>query len=201
MAQSVRSARRKSAKKTKRTLSRGQVHIYATFNNTIVTVTDHEGNTVTWGSAGSVGFRGSRKSTPFAARLATEQALNAAMVHPRASRAGSGCKTWILVDHADFFAFTAGRGSPRELVSSLPKGRYRHFLDMLANRNPFALKAAEAGRPYRALVHVFISMAFDSGWRMQPGLAIQCMPSLPNPRVFQGLSPPEFTSDLGHREN
>ena len=79
MAQSVRSARRKSAKKTKRTLSKGQVHIYSTFNNTIVTVTDMQGNTVTWGSAGSVGFKGSRKSTPFAARLATEQALNAAM--------------------------------------------------------------------------------------------------------------------------
>jgi small subunit ribosomal protein S11 len=80
MAQSVRSARRKrSAKKIKRTLSSGQVHIYATFNNTIVTVTDHEGNTVTWGSAGSVGFKGSRKSTPFAARLAAEQAIKAAM--------------------------------------------------------------------------------------------------------------------------
>ena len=80
MAQSVRSARRKrGAKKIKRTLSSGQVHIYATFNNTIVTVTDHEGNTVTWGSAGSVGFKGSRKSTPFAARLAAEQAIKAAM--------------------------------------------------------------------------------------------------------------------------
>ena len=79
MAQSVRSARRRGAKKTKRTLSKGQVHIYATFNNTIVTVTDMQGNTVTWGSAGSVGFKGSRKSTPFAARLATEQAIHAAM--------------------------------------------------------------------------------------------------------------------------
>jgi small subunit ribosomal protein S11 len=79
MAQSVRSARRKSTKKTKRTLSKGQVHIYATFNNTIITVTDMQGNTVTWGSSGSVGFKGSRKSTPFAARLATDQALKAAM--------------------------------------------------------------------------------------------------------------------------
>ena len=79
MAQTVRSARRKGAKKTKRTLSKGQVHILATFNNTIVTVTDTDGNTVTWGSAGSVGFKGSRKSTPFAARLAAEQALKAAM--------------------------------------------------------------------------------------------------------------------------
>lgn len=79
MAQSVRSVRRKSGKKVKRTLSSGQVHINATFNNTIITVTDNDGNTVAWGSAGSVGFKGSRKSTPFAARLATEQALKAAM--------------------------------------------------------------------------------------------------------------------------
>jgi len=75
MAQSVRSTRRKGAKKVKRTLSMGQVHIYASFNNTIVTITDSEGNTVTWGSAGSAGFKGSRKSTPFAARLAAEQAI------------------------------------------------------------------------------------------------------------------------------
>jgi small subunit ribosomal protein S11 len=80
MAQSVRAARRKGgAKKVKRTLSSGQVHINATFNNTIVTVTDHQGNTVAWGSAGSAGFKGSRKSTPFAARLAAEQAIKAAM--------------------------------------------------------------------------------------------------------------------------
>jgi small subunit ribosomal protein S11 len=80
MAQSVRAARRKGgAKKVKRTLSSGQVHIFATFNNTIVTVTDHQGNAVAWGSAGSAGFKGSRKSTPFAARLAAEQAIKAAM--------------------------------------------------------------------------------------------------------------------------
>jgi small subunit ribosomal protein S11 len=80
MAQSVRSTRRKGAvKKVKRTLSSGQVHVLATFNNTIVTVTDTQGNTVAWGSAGSAGFKGSRKSTPFAARLAAEQAIKAAM--------------------------------------------------------------------------------------------------------------------------
>ena len=79
MAQSVRSTRRPSgAKKGKRTLSSVQVHIFASFNNTIVTVTDTEGNTISWGSAGSAGFKGSRKSTPFAARLAAEQALKAA---------------------------------------------------------------------------------------------------------------------------
>jgi small subunit ribosomal protein S11 len=54
------------------------VHIYATFNNTIVTVTDKQGNTVCWGSAGSSGFKGSRKSTPFAARLAAEEAMKKA---------------------------------------------------------------------------------------------------------------------------
>jgi small subunit ribosomal protein S11 len=79
MAQSVRQARRTSgAKKAKRTLSSGQVHVFASFNNTIVTVTDTAGNTIAWGSAGSAGFKGSRKSTPFAARLAAEQAIKAA---------------------------------------------------------------------------------------------------------------------------
>jgi small subunit ribosomal protein S11 len=80
MAQNVRSTRRAGggARKVKRTLSSGQVHIFASFNNTIVTVTDSQGNTLTWGSAGSAGFKGSRKSTPFAARLAAEQAIKAA---------------------------------------------------------------------------------------------------------------------------
>jgi len=78
MAQNVRSARRATTtRKAKRTLSSGQVHIFASFNNTIVTVTDTQGNTVCWGSSGSAGFKGSRKSTPFAARLAAEQAIKA----------------------------------------------------------------------------------------------------------------------------
>ena len=80
MAQSVRSTRRTAgAKKGKRSLSRGQVHIFASFNNTIVTVTDTEGNTISWGSAGSAGFKGSRKSTPFAAQRAGEAAARKAM--------------------------------------------------------------------------------------------------------------------------
>ena len=80
MPQSVRSTRRAAggAKKGKRNLSSGQVPIFASFNNTIVTITDSEGNAVAWGSAGSAGFKGSRKSTPFAARLAAEQAIKAA---------------------------------------------------------------------------------------------------------------------------
>jgi small subunit ribosomal protein S11 len=71
-------SRRSGGRKTKRSLSAGQVHISATFNNTIVTITDKQGNTVVWGSSGSAGFKGSRKSTPFAARLAAEKAIKAA---------------------------------------------------------------------------------------------------------------------------
>jgi len=75
MAQTATSGRRKSARKVKRVLSSGQVHILATFNNTIVTVTDMQGNAVTSASAGQSGFKGSRKSTPFAARVAAEAAM------------------------------------------------------------------------------------------------------------------------------
>jgi small subunit ribosomal protein S11 len=70
--------RRTVGRKGKRTLSHGQAHIHATFNNTIVTITDSQGNTVVWGSAGHSGFKGSRKSTPYAARLAAQEALAAA---------------------------------------------------------------------------------------------------------------------------
>lgn len=73
--------RRKQAqarKKVKRMVPRGQAHIYATFNNTIVTITDTKGNTVSWASAGSSGFKGSRKSTPYAARLASQRAARVA---------------------------------------------------------------------------------------------------------------------------
>ncbi len=80
MAQNVRSTRRTStAKKAKRTISSAQVHVFASFNNTIITISDLQGNTVCWGSSGSAGFKGSRKSTPFAARLAAEQAMKVAM--------------------------------------------------------------------------------------------------------------------------
>ncbi|MBT3316002.1 MAG: 30S ribosomal protein S11 [Anaerolineae bacterium] len=78
MAKAKKSSGSARKKKVKRTLSKGQVHVMASFNNTIITVTDMQGNTVAWGSAGSVGFKGSRKSTPFAARLAAEQAGKAA---------------------------------------------------------------------------------------------------------------------------
>jgi len=73
-----RSRRTTGSRKVKRQMSSAQVHVYATFNNTIITVTDQQGNTVCWGSAGSAGFKGSRKSTPYAARLATEQVMKTA---------------------------------------------------------------------------------------------------------------------------
>ena len=76
MAQSSKSTKRTSTtKKTKRNVSAAQVHIFASFNNTIITVTDQQGNTIAWTSSGSVGFKGSRKSTPFAARLAAEEVI------------------------------------------------------------------------------------------------------------------------------
>jgi small subunit ribosomal protein S11 len=79
MAKQARTARRTtSSRKVKRQVSSGQVHVFASFNNTIVTITDLQGNTLCWGSSGSVGFKGSRKSTPFAARLATEQTIRMA---------------------------------------------------------------------------------------------------------------------------
>jgi small subunit ribosomal protein S11 len=59
----------------------GQAHIYATFNNTIVTMTDLQGNVVTWATTGTCDFKGSRKSTPYAARMAAQQAAKQAMDH------------------------------------------------------------------------------------------------------------------------
>ena len=61
-------------KKVKRTVTDGVAHIFASFNNTIVTITDRQGNTLSWATAGGSGFRGSRKSTPFAAQVAAERA-------------------------------------------------------------------------------------------------------------------------------
>ena len=65
-------------KKARKMVPQGQAHIFATFNNTIVTITDLNGNTVSWASAGSAGFKGSRKSTPYAARLASQNAAREA---------------------------------------------------------------------------------------------------------------------------
>jgi len=72
---------KKARRREKKNVSHGQAHIKSTFNNTIVTITDQSGNTLSWASAGNVGFKGSRKSTPFAAQLAAEQAARRAQEH------------------------------------------------------------------------------------------------------------------------
>ncbi|GAB6065042.1 30S ribosomal protein S11 [Aquifex pyrophilus] len=68
-------------KKQKRQVTKGIVHIYTTFNNTIVNVTDMQGNTIAWASGGTVGFKGTRKSTPYAAQLAAQKAMKMAKEH------------------------------------------------------------------------------------------------------------------------
>ncbi|HMK11385.1 MAG TPA: 30S ribosomal protein S11 [Acidimicrobiales bacterium] len=72
---------RRPRKRDRKNVSYGVAHIKSSFNNTIVTITDTEGNTLSWASAGNVGFKGSRKSTPFAAQMAAEKAARAAMEH------------------------------------------------------------------------------------------------------------------------
>ena len=85
-------------RREKKNIERGAAHIQSTFNNTIVTITDVNGNAISWASAGGLGFRGSRKSTPFAAQMASEVAAKAAMEH--------GMKTVEV--------FVKGPGSGRE---------------------------------------------------------------------------------------
>lgn len=85
-------------RRERKNIERGQAHIQSTFNNTIVTLTDLQGNALSWASAGGLGFKGSRKSTPFAAQMAAESAANAAMEH--------GLKTVEV--------FVKGPGSGRE---------------------------------------------------------------------------------------
>lgn len=68
----------RTKKKAKRTVTEGVAHIFASFNNTIITISDRQGNTLSWATSGGSGFRGSRKSTPFAAQVAAERAGEAA---------------------------------------------------------------------------------------------------------------------------
>jgi small subunit ribosomal protein S11 len=72
---------KKVRRKEKKNIAHGQAHIKSTFNNTIVSITDPQGNVISWASAGHVGFKGSRKSTPFAAQLAAENAARKAQEH------------------------------------------------------------------------------------------------------------------------
>src|SRR5947208_12796905 len=101
-AKTAKATKKKSfKKKEKRTVHTGTVHVQATFNNTIVTIADQEGNTISWSSAGSLGFRGSRKGTPFAAQQASATAAAKAkevglrVVDVRVSGPGSGRESAI----------------------------------------------------------------------------------------------------------
>lgn len=97
----VGKAKRTTKKTSKKNIISGVVHINSTFNNTIVTITDLSGNTISWSSAGSVGFKGARKGTPFAAQTATEKASAAAIdqglrkVEVRVRGQGSGRETSV----------------------------------------------------------------------------------------------------------
>ena len=98
MAKVTKKTTASNKRRVKKNVERGQAHIQSSLNNTIVTLTDTEGNALSWASAGGLGFRGSRKSTPYAAQVAAETATKAALVH--------GLKT---VD-----VFVKGPGSGRE---------------------------------------------------------------------------------------
>jgi small subunit ribosomal protein S11 len=81
MAKSTKATAKKGGKKEKKNVPHGVAHIHATFNNTIVTITDPRGSVVSWSSAGGQGFKGSRKGTPFAAQTAAQIAANSAKEH------------------------------------------------------------------------------------------------------------------------
>ena len=81
MAKQVKKGAVTRRRREKKNIEKGAVHIQSTFNNTIVTITDTQGNAVSWASAGEMGFRGSRKSTPFAAQTAAETAAKVAIDH------------------------------------------------------------------------------------------------------------------------
>jgi small subunit ribosomal protein S11 len=81
MAKTTKPGGRRPRKRERKNVTHGVAHIKSSFNNTIVSITDHEGNVIAWASAGNVGFKGSRKSTPYAAQMAAEQCAQRAMEH------------------------------------------------------------------------------------------------------------------------
>ncbi|GAB6085472.1 30S ribosomal protein S11 [Alkaliphilus crotonatoxidans] len=81
MAKVAKKKTTRTRRRERKNIERGQAHIQSTFNNSIITLTDMQGNTIAWSSAGQLGFKGSRKSTPFAAQMAAEAAAKVAMDH------------------------------------------------------------------------------------------------------------------------
>ena len=105
----------KTKKKTKKNITAGQAHVNSSFNNTLITITDAQGNAVSWSSAGMMGFRGSRKSTPYAAQIAAEDAGKKAQEHGMKELdvlvrgPGSGRDSVVRAFQAAGFAITALR--------------------------------------------------------------------------------------------
>ena len=119
-------------KKVKKSVSKAVVHVKATFNNTIVTITDTDGNVICWESAGSAGFKGSRKSTPFAAQVTADSAAKKGMEHGLekvevfAKGAGSGRETAIRsLQAAGLEVTTVKDVSPQAHNGCRPKKRRR----------------------------------------------------------------------------
>jgi len=77
----VQAKKTTTRRRERKNIEKGQAHIHSSFNNTIVTITDVQGNSISWASSGGLGFKGSRKSTPFASQMAAETAAKAAMEH------------------------------------------------------------------------------------------------------------------------
>lgn len=104
----------RSRRREKKNVPHGQVHIHAPFNNTIITITDPQGNTLCWASAGTAGFKGSRKSTPFAAQLAAQSVAGTA-------------RSDFNMREAD--VFVKGPGPGRELDPVAPGSRHHRYVD------------------------------------------------------------------------
>src|ERR1700688_2053132 len=121
----------RARKKEKKNVVMGVAHVAATFNNTIITITDPQGNTVSWSSAGSLGFKGSRKSTPYAAQIAAEDAGKKAIEHGmrtlevEVSGPGSGRESALRALQAVGLQFPSFRDVPPipQNVGSPPKRR------------------------------------------------------------------------------
>ena len=116
MAAAKKVTKKVTKKRVRKNVEHGQAHIQSSFNNTIVTLTDAQGNALSWASAGGLGFRGSKKSTPYAAQMAAETATKAALIH--------GLKT---VD-----VFVKGPGSGREAAI---RALSANGLDVVSNRD------------------------------------------------------------------
>ena len=117
----AKTATRRPRRKERKNIASGVAHVNATFNNTMITITDAQGNTIAWSSAGSQGFKGSRKSTPYAAQMAGEDAGRKAMEHGmktlevEVKGPGSGRESALRALQAIGFTITAIRD-----VTSIP---------------------------------------------------------------------------------